>query len=397
MKKFIALFLVILTLLSLIACSSSPESQLDNLNTPNNILSEDSSSPSEDNKTKVDMSKVTESTPFSEGKAWVRIGDITSQDDKTIHCINKKGEILFSLNNVYLNGVSTFHNGIALVYQDSSVCICDENGKVTTPSQLGADEFLASPSLLSSERASEYFKGGYVLAKKTETTFNGSSTKLAIFNSKLEKLSDFSEELFEIYQDIGGTYYNGYVVSLEKDKIFDLRTGRFVDDPASVLASFNPQYASDLWSHVKDYRGNYYYETFSESDTKTIDLAQYSETLYRMYDFQGGVAPIVFRSSNKYFFTLIKEDGSFCYEPIELSGNFENLYICKGKYVIRSITHLETFDKTGKIAELELPQNVMIGASHIRFSDDIINIEYASTSYKGQKHFYYTYDFKPLF
>lgn len=397
MKKFIALFLVMLTLLSLIACSSSPEGQIDNPNTPNNILSEDSSSPSEDNKTKVDMSKVTESTPFSEGKAWIRIGDITSQDDKTIHCINKKGELLFSLKNVYLNAVSTFHNGLAVVYIDDTYCICDEKGNLTKPSDIGADKFLADSSLASSNRANRFFEHGYIFAQKDEISFNGSSEKMAILNSKLEIIADYSEEIHELYRNFQGTYYNGYVVSTEKNLLWDLSTGKTSEIPDTFLSSLNPKYASDLWSHVEDYRGNYYYETFSESDTKTIDLAQYSETLYRMYDFQGGVAPIVFRSSNKYFFTLIKEDGSFCYEPIELSGNFENLYICKGKYVIRSITHLETFDKTGKIAELELPQNVMIGASHIRFSDDIINIEYASTSYKGQKHFYYTYDFKPLF
>ena len=48
-------------------------------------------------KEKIDLAKITESTAFSEGKAWVRYGQAGETEYNTVYCINKNGEILFSL------------------------------------------------------------------------------------------------------------------------------------------------------------------------------------------------------------------------------------------------------------------------------------------------------------
>jgi len=391
-------------LLSLAACDNSSISNDtdgttdENLNNTNEDITtnNEQSKPSDDLKNKIDVSKITSSTEFSEGKAWVRCGEMTSDEYTTLYCINKTGEILFTVTNTFLNSPSPFYNGLSVVPimidGEGVYCICDENGNVTKPSDIGATEFL-----IKSEQSYNLFEDGYIFAKKTEATFSGSSVTAAILNSSLEFIVGYSEEVLALYEDyIYSYYYNGYLYNINEYyneyKVFDIKAGKEIDDVSAFVSSFEPEYASDMWDW--DSQSCFYYDSLASTFTVTLDLSEYSETIFRMYPFESGKAPLVFKSADKAFFTVIKEDGSFCFEPVELSGNsWCDVKTYNGKYLVVNEGYnkdvLETFDVNGKIAEAEITVTGLVPS--VKFCDDVIHI--SSTD----MNCYYSLELEPLF
>ncbi len=405
MKKLLALILAALMLISVVSCNNSS-----NVNDNNDITNQgqDSTNDDSDNNTnneqpnsstnpnnKIDVSKITSSTMFSEGKAWVRYGKMTSEEYDTLYCINNQGEILFTLSNTFLNSPSPFYNGLSIVPLmidgESIYCLCDEKGNITKPSDVGATEFLLNTSGVG-EIYGAPFEDGYIFAKKTEATFSGSSLTAAILNSSLEIVAGYTEEIFELYEKYAGhSYYNGYIYNISENAVFDIKAGKEIDDVSAFISSFNPNYASDMWEY--DWQSFVYYDTLASTYTVTLDLSEYSETISQMYLFENGKAPLVFESADKAFFTVIKEDGSFCFEPVELSGHSGcNVKTYNGKYLVVSEGNefvLETFDTSGKISETKMKIEGLMPTVH--FCDDIIHIR--STTING----YYSLNCEPLF
>lgn len=396
MKRILVLVLAVLMLVSFVACGSSNGGTVSNDQNDNGEQPGTDNKPGvEESKNKIDVTKITSSTAFSEGKAWVRCGKMASDEYTTLYCLNKKGEILFKLTDTFLNSPSLFYNGLAVVPMmidgEPTECLCDETGKVIKPADVGATEFLFS---LADGSGSDYklLEGGYIFAKKVEANFSGSSEKAAILNAELDVIAGYSEDVLALYQKYNGNdYYNGYLYSTYLGQVLDLKTGKEITDINSFVASFEPEYASDMWEY--DHNSYAYYNSLAADYTETLNLSQYSETIKQMYFFENGRAPLLFESAGKAFFTVIKEDGSFCFEPVELSGHAGcTVYADNGKYLVVSVGNtycFETFDLNGKVAEQKITVSGLLPT--VNFSDGVVHIRSTDTNA------YYSFELEPLF
>lgn len=381
-------------------------------NTDETVVS--SNDEEEQQKNKIDLSKISSARPFSEGKTFVRLDG----DDKykKEYCIDKEGTILFEVETKVFNEPVGFYNGIAAFWGDYTSSLgalayfCDEAGKITTPADLGVDEFLfdtfpkTDPALA--------FKDGYFFARKTEASFEGNVHKVAIFNYKFEMVTDFSTELYELYQKYfekhSCAYYNGYVYFTSENEspsfhCLDIKTGKESHDYEEILNKLDIKHPSDFWksdsgrdSAYDDAQYSYYDIITGE---KVIDLSQYP-TIDEVGEFKNGLAPIFFKVSDDVdttnYFTLLKEDGTFAFDPIQTEiprGYME----CNGQYLIRSRINnnsfrLSTFDTNGKIAETTVTLDDL-SRCNFNFSDGVISI---TAYYQGQTVFYNA-DLQPLF
>lgn len=341
---------------------------------------------------KIDLSKITYSTTFSEGYAFVNLDKDLSKE----YCIDKQGNVIFVLN-VGVHGTTTgFHNGINLFGTDwQKYALCDKTGKIITAEDLGGTNILFWTSEPAQNYAiSDAFAAGYFFVEKNETTFESSTTKAAIFNSKLEKIADFSEELYANYEKfMTGEYYDGYLYK-DLSEAFDLRTGKVVPASNELLESINIAYPSDFWKHS----GNAYYDVLSGSNIPVIDLTKHAETLSYASDFKCGESYLIFRSNNVLFFTVLLENGEFAFEPIKIEGSSLSVKRSEGKYAVMASGHgqvdLYTFDKSGKLAEIKNIANKNARLT-LEMAENVIIVEAfdgAATTYK-----YYNFDLTLLF
>lgn len=245
--------------------------------------------------------------PFSEGLAFVTLeGDIGSTYSNTTYCINEKGRIVFELAGRY-TPITGFINGKA-VLRDYDYFICDKKGNLKSAEDLGADRIELGNS--------EYLvQAGYILLVKTVTNYAGSTDMTAIANLDGEIVVDYAEELnyMEYYK-----YYNGYIYLSDREEIecyWDLSTGVFHTDGSDFYSVVPTKYNSDWWK-IGFFNS---YEDMRTGET-VIDLDEYEDTI-NLNEFQNGYAPVMFTSTDsgnksKIYFTVLQEDGSFCYEPI---------------------------------------------------------------------------------
>ncbi len=365
-----------------------------NTDTDNNQGNEGGSNATDN---KIDPTRITDMIDFREGKALVRYGEISSSEYQTVYCIDKAGTILFTLNGINVaSGISGFYNGLTTlqVHENGkiSTILCNDKGEIIKPEDLGATSFLIEPNSTKSQTI-PLFVDGYIFVEKTETTFTSSTTKAAVLNSDLEIIVDYSEELYNLYEQfICCSYYNGYLYDMwhnEVTSVLDLKTGKTVEDLASLAASIEREYESDLW--LKD---NYCYFDLITGEKK-VDLSKYSETIATTYDFECGLAPVLFYSGDKYFFAIVKEDGSFCFDPAEIGGSSPTVKYDNGKFVVFSSIgsnyHIETFDASGKLGELNMEMSGFYFS--ISISDDVVIFWDVGAS----KYSVYTLNLNPLF
>lgn len=400
MKKFLSLILALIMIFCVFALSacdgamgSADNGKNDTENSGNNGNKNDKDDDSDngDNTNKIDMKKITGMVPYREGLAFAELDNDMSKS----YCIDKEGKILFSLDIVVGLENLGFYNGIA-VFGGSveSVWICDKHGNITKPEDLGGDEILVAPSR-SNRASNEFFKSGYFFVKKTTTTYEGSKDEAALYNHKLEKLHDFSEELYGIYEEfLTASCYGGYLYEYnryEEPTIFDPVSGKKITNVADFIENLKLENPSDMW-----YReGDGIYDMLGSSETPVIDMTKYSETLYGINDFKDGMAGVAFKSADKFFFTIMKEDGSFCFEPVELGGSYPKIKYDGGKFMVTSSKVydyiFETFDENGKIASLTVDSEGQLML--FDFSDDTVIVD------KVMKHDVkiYKIDFTPLF
>ncbi len=170
---------------------------------------------------------------FSEGKAFVSL----AADNDTTYCINKDGYILFKLNEK-MGAIGTidctFKNGLTLIQKYQEQHICDKNGKVTYPKDVGATKFYDIG-----------FEGGYILAEVVESTFDSTVKKAGIMNTDFEWTVGPTEELYKYINKLNlvsytkDRYFND-IVYIGKAKVYlDLKTGKIVsyEEIASKIPS----------------------------------------------------------------------------------------------------------------------------------------------------------------
>ncbi len=389
MKKILNLLLVVCLLVSFAGCG---ERKNNNINT--GLLTENKNSNVE-----TTMDAITSVYRYSEGYAFIQ----TNNNQEELHCIDKKGNIIFTLNGDYTNIIG-FHNGIAVMKngQFATACLCDTKGNITMPEDIGATEFLLDDD----DKTVAMFEDGYILAIKNTTDFSGSKNELGIYNSNLELIVNFSEKLYSDYQNhyYSYQYYDGYLFDISwNNRCVDLRTGVDSENTSEMFAKIKPKYESDMWetySMVDRYEIYDIREGEDHGVHKTvIDLSKYAETIFDHVTFRNGIANVTFNSGEKWYFTILKEDGEFAFEPIEIetstacyitqsNGNYliesyktENGVVAPYKYIV--------FDVHGKRAEIDAD---MVGYVKLYlFSDDVIIAE------KDGVYSMYDTNFKPLF
>lgn len=405
MKKLFAFALVLCILFSITACSNGGDYNDNGDDNWNNDESDtiesnsgDENGTGGDKGNKIDPSRITDITDFREGKALVRYGEMTSDEYQTVYCIDKSGEILFTLSGINVGGgITGFYNGLTTVTVHENgkavVWLCNEKGEITKPEDVGATNFLISADS-SNDQTISLLADGYIFVEKTETDFAGSATKAAILNSDFEVVVEYSEELYGLYERlIYCSYYGGYLYDMwhyELTEVLDLNTGKLVEDFSTLVSSIERKNESDLWYLGGDYS---YYDLVTGE--QKVDLSEYSETIATTFEFNCGLAPILFGSADKNFFAIVKEDGSFCFEPVEIKGYSPSVKIDGGKFlVISSIGndyYLETFDSNGKLGETAIQMDGMWFS--VRLSDDIVIVSVIGSN---TQRFYYTVDLQAL-
>ena len=411
MQRYLALLLIAILLLSLAGCSaktpineSETQEATSNTNSAETLKentpsissspstpSNEEPTPSEPVETKLDMSRISSAYRYSNGYTFVKLDDSYA----STYCIDKSGNIIFTLPRNYSLSYG-FHNGIAILDDGIDNYICDTEGNLTSAIDLGVtkirDDFEVEQIM---------FEAGYILVEVVESDFTGSKTKLGVLNSSLEYIVEPSAELYEKYtneyQYRFFEFYDGYLFTFDEDyqtdKYLDFHTGKEESGLKELMQNLVINYESDFWEK----NGCRYYDKRYGKDYITIDLSENEDTLWKNSLFSEGTAYLEFRvgsgSNEEAFFTIIRENGQFNFEPIKLKSTNYSITQDKGVYMIRtdtkngpgSIRTIEIFDTSGKLGEMEISSS-----ETAILSDNAILII-------GENHRFYDLSCEPLF
>lgn len=358
MKKFISIFLIVSLMLTLFAgCGKEKTSDDESNKKPsttvgvNGEVNDDVPSVDVD---KIDMTKAT--FGVTEFKNGIAIVPCKEGQGTVTNYIDKKGNVLYQASGeiMAMYGEEVSPNGVCWVKDPTArydYLLDVKNQKVIKAEDLGGTNIVAV--------VDGAFSDGYIFVEKIETTYDGSTKWIAVYNDKFEMIYDFSTELHEFLYTTGycsvDTYNEGYVYSNHsKDdntgKYFDLKTMTYGDDWLCV-----PTNAGD-WSELLND------EKFDNS--------------FRRGDFTDGSAGVSFNSEGTFYFSIVDTEGNFFFEPIQTKGfeiSGEN-----GQYVVyggdTDNLYVEIFDKTGKKGEIVIPNKGYDGF-YCTYSDNTILIE----------------------
>ena len=268
---------------------------------------------------------IRDALPFSEGLAFVYLQD----DYNTTYCINKKGEIVFQLDGQY-TPCTEFTNGRTVLGADEKYFICDTSGNLTSLDDIGAR---LGATRIEVDRG-ELLDNGYFFLIKTQTDYTGSSDQVALVNFDGEIVIDYNDNLLNGYVARACDYYNGFIC--DYDYCWDLSDGTCYD--SSAFYDVVPiEYQSDFWYHGTVY--NHYID--ERTGEYVLDLEQYDNI--ELSEFQYGYAPVKFEAREsggnyKYYFTVLKENGDFYFEPIQIDYEFTILRD-KNSFVLYQHSH----------------------------------------------------------
>lgn len=336
-------------------------------------------------------------TGYSEGLAFVTKDKYGSNPT----CIDKNGNEVFSFEGGRV--LSGFHNGWAMLSKWNSeenkdiVFLCDKNGNVKTAEDLGGDALVYRAGA---------FEDGYIFVEKTTTNYQGSIDEMAVFNSKMEKIVDFSSEFYICYYNVGNAYYNGYLLGKydSYDIYLNLKNGVLGIADFEFYDSLTVEHESDMW-RVDSSWDYFLYDRRDETRTRIIDLtdtnarirsSNYKFVYYNNYGayysvgYNDGYAGVVFKVEDsqvgkRNYFTIMDENGDYSFEPIETNGIVEQIKNENGVFVLYNVNEfrnkasVEVYDQRGRIASIEFE----IDDYHnfdMYFSESIICLRYAPWS-----------------
>lgn len=360
MKKVLCMCLAFCLMLTAFAgCGKSDSVDGDNdnkINNRENINSKDNISDN-NTKNKVDKKRIIHTKGYENGIAYVVIaneGKITSYPA----FIDENGNILFEAKGFTYNEANPIsEKGITLLYDNDMInYICDiKNGRIITAQELGGTNIVQGEY--------ELLGDGYVLVEKVETAYNGSTKSIAIFNDRMEEVYSYSKELYNfLYESDWGMdrrYSNGYIYSeiYSDNGYFNINTGEFGNNITEIPTSVREENSNEIWTSI-----------FNKSD-KFVNI-------YEQGEFINGYAPVVFKTEDVYYFTIVDKSGDFCFDPVVTKGN----YICgsAGEYVVvawdgQGDSYIEIFNTSGKVTEIA----VEIENFHeveLTYSENIISI-----------------------
>lgn len=392
MKKLLSLILVITIMLSLSACGGG--------NATSDIDKDSDESTIKHTGKKID-GEIMAASVYSEGLAFV---ELSNEKGKT-YCIDKNGNIVFELDiDLSINGSidAIFTNGLAFVNEG----FCDTNGKVTKPEDIGATSFNYVSTL----------KAGYILAEVITSDYSNTNKKLGVLNTKFEWTVEPSENLYNEFADeygnsqistalntsdytVGDLYYN---TALEK--ALDLKTGEVITEKQGIGTPNSSVWVSG--SNGIQYTGYYIpgKSSYLSEECQVLDLTK-KGVVCSASSFVNGKAAIVYRNANanKYYVTMIDEEGKHLFEPVETKYSFvetDGEHILVSDTKVGSADFAEVFDAKGeKMGEKDVSTDTSM-SYHFYIGDGVILVRAGITrmgsGYKG-KAFYLDANCNDLF
>lgn len=313
--------------------------------------------------------EITDFSGYSDGVALVKLDN----NDEKIYCIDKSGNIVFELDIKTPIDWVKFINGLAII--DGGVC--DLEGKITYPEDVGAEEFFQYA-----------FSGGYIIATKITADYSSSKKEMGILNTDFEWVIEPSETLFsefegdkELFANIANYesfYCNGVICFANSNKFLNVKTGEVIEK-ADVELPPNTWYRQDDTLSYYN-RNNELKVDFSKYDNLTSIENHYINN------------KILIRFSNqevgKYFWTIADEKGEFLFEPLEEPKTiYRNILEFDGENIlIYNDEYLECYNCKGeKLGERDAESKI------ISISDGVISLKVGNT------YSLYTPKFEPLF
>lgn len=303
-NKILLTFVLIFLILSLIACDINIISNTED-NSDHNSSDWESELMGENNNQNDAVSGgkkisgfITRASLFSEGLAFVCI-----DTEEVTYCINKKGEIVFEINeNIFKNSYwfyGEFNNGHILINGK----VCDTKGNLTSPEDVGVTKFYDFA-----------FNGGYIIAERITSTYNSSKKELGVMDFDFKWVLEPSEIIYDAVSDQLWTseYYNtesrcfnGYIYFEGCGKYLNISTGDIVNE-------IDVEIPSHAWSTAT---GSFYSHNGKEM-LKAIEGA------VDRSDFVNGKAAVLFYNDEvyTYYYTVIDDQGSFAFEPVKIEG-----------------------------------------------------------------------------
>lgn len=343
---------------------------------------------------------------FSDGLAFAYY------DYDTI-CINKKGQHIFTLETGYNldSTIRGFKNGIAIVRgfdsdREEQVYFCRKDGSIVKPESMGATMFAISPGRELSLRE-DMFQAGYILTYNIRYNDEGivDVMEAGILSSKMEWIVPLSEEFYSTimrYEDAGNvSYHAGYLI-IPGYCYLNLRTGTEDMDFSKLYSALDVEHPSDFWDGQY---GNVVYDNRDGKSTdrqSVLDLSMYDE-ITTSFSFENGIAPVFFNSGAGETFSLLKEDGSLCFEPVAVGDSKWSYDSTTGIYLIaqRDIEKnliVDLFNTDGKIKTHTFETAEYEGAN-AEISDGVIQVScmIVENNSVTVRYSLFTLDFEPLF
>ena len=387
MKKVVSLLLVLsLVMLLFSACSQETDSgsrkKSNRVTTTGNNSDQWSDkwgsddSPQTEYLEKIDATSFVAATNFVNGRAAV-----AKSKAGPVYIIDKKGNILYEFD---LPGekisLLTEMGQFFLVNQSGRIGLINQEGKLVWDEDIGVSTFYGVAA-----------EDGYILAEQVVATFDSTTRKLGVLDKNFNWIVEPTEEMYEqiplnnyIYSDY--YYHKEYLYRKENNNFLNILTGEVVE-----YCDVDFEHPSTSWTWTYD-------KTIVDpSNNVKIDLSQYANPYHRSV-FKDGLSFIAFANGEleTYFFTLLKEDGTFAFEPIDICANniswFDydsNVIVVEGDWSDK----IKSFDTTGKLlGEIDTQKAYNSNGSRgIDVGDGVVKI-----AIELDKIVYYTPELTPL-
>lgn len=317
-------------------------------------------------------------TPFSEGKALAS----TSGNGNTV-CIDKNGNVLFSLDVSIASYQSSFKSGLILLPDGR---FCDSKGSLTAPADVGVTKFYDAA-----------LEGGYIIVEVIESTFDSTSKKIGVMNTDFEWVYQPSEELYpqiKIQESVYSSdrYYDGYLYMASKKTFWNLKTGE-------ITAECSVEIPCDAWITYSD-------NTYRDLSGNSIKLSgqDIANNVFDIGNFVNAKAPVVYYNSEAKasYFNYVDENGGFSFEPVKVFDYMAHIVMQDETTVLigrgsssTGCKLIRSYDRDGNfLGELDLLAfGTRMSWNITSFEDGIIVVQgYRTVLGQGSSYETYVYD-----
>lgn len=418
LKRIVSIILAVLMLLSISACKKEQKNGISNSQGAGEQQNQNGKptegKPSTDNPgdepdedaPDYSMDELSIASGFGDGLAFA------NYDYDTI-CINKKGQHVFTLATGYDldSTIRGFKNGLAIVRgydsnREEQFYFCRKDGSIVKPESVGATIFAISPGRDLSLRE-DMFQAGYILTYNIQYNAEGivDVMEAGILSSNMEWIVPLSEEFYSTimrYEESGNvSYHAGYLI-IPGYCYLNLRTGKEDMDFSKLYSASDVEHISDFW---EGQYGNVVYDNRdgkSSNRQSVLDLSMYDE-ITSSFSFENGIAPVFFNSGAGETFSLLREDGSLCFEPVAAGDSWwsydstTDIYLIARKDGNKNLI-VDLFNTDGKIKTHTFETAEYEGAN-AEISDGVIKVSYMIIENNSVtvKYSLFTLDFEPLF